>query len=956
MNHTSRTAIDFSPLARELTGDLHDDTLHRAMLATDGSIFHVTPAAVVYPRTAADVQRAVRFAARHNLGVHARGAGSGLCGGALGDGVVIDFTRHMNRLLALDIQARTFECQPGYRFGELQARLADEDLFFPPDPSSGEYATFGGMLGTNASGSHSVKYGNTADYLEDAEIVLGSGERFWLSQIYNTPRETLPDALAALAVLYEDNAERIETAYPDTPYNSAGYNLRGMVRNGRLDLRRLVAGAEGTLGVVTRLKFRLIPRPACDSLVVAYMDDVVRSAEAVLQILPMDPSGIEVMDKSLLDVARANDPTLAAALPDDLDHVLLIEFDSMAQAGCAARAREVQALLKRNGYTDRAYLAVDAEEKARFWTIRKAAVPILYKLKGRRKILALIEDAAVPIKNLVAFYRGIYRVLQRHGVDFVIVGHIAKGLLHTRPLLDLKNEHDVQRLRRIADDYYEMVRELDGTVSGEHGDGRLRSAYIKRRYPEIHPLFLRTKKLLDPQGLLNPELITHHDPDQMTKALRYGSEYRTYEPEPPLLEWPEQFAAEIEKCHGCSKCASVTTATRMCPVFKFTRREAATPKAKANVLRTLISGGLDSRELYTRAFQDVMDHCVNCGSCHMECPSNVNIPKMALEARSRFARRFGVSLGDRAAGHIEHLARGSHRVAPVLGPLQSLPLARRAVEKALGIDTRRPPPAFAARSLFDRLPAAIGRGPRRVIYFSGCYAGYIRPEIGEAAVRLLNHLGFEVLLPAQHCCGLPLLSKGMAGAAKDKLGRNLERWRHMLDRVEAVVVTCSSCGYSLQEEWRYLAPGSLVATVNRKTVHISRLVTLAPEALRTDGPPLKLAYHYPCHLKIQAAPNCSVDMLRALPGITVEPLTTHCCGMAGSWGLKAANYGLSRAIGGDLINQLETSGADYGVTDCPTCRLQMEHFSRLPVRHPVEIAAARLTAKAEAPGDRPLAS
>ncbi len=390
MNVDSRPAIDFTSLRKALSGEIRDDRLHRAMLATDGSIFRVMPAAVVYPRTAADVQRTVRFAAAQGLPVHSRGAGSGLCGGALGRGIVIDFTRHMNRLLRLDIQARVFECEPGYRFGELQARLADEGLFFPPDPSSGEYATFGGMTATNASGAHSVKYGNVADYLEDAEIVLSSGDKWQLSSIRSKPRQALPGALQKLAALYEDNAALIEEAYPDTPYNSAGYNLRNLVQEGRLDLRRLLAGSEGTLAVTTRLKFRLLDRPPHDSLVVAYMDDVVASAEAVLKILPMGPSGIEVMDKSLLNVARANDPALAAALPDDLDHVLLIEFDGTDQTACADQARRVQTLLQNSGYTDRAYKAVSAEEKERFWTVRKAAVPILHKLKGRRKILALV--------------------------------------------------------------------------------------------------------------------------------------------------------------------------------------------------------------------------------------------------------------------------------------------------------------------------------------------------------------------------------------------------------------------------------------------------------------------------------------------------------------------------------------------------------------------------------------
>jgi Fe-S oxidoreductase len=380
----------------------------------------------------------------------------------------------------------------------------------------------------------------------------------------------------------------------------------------------------------------------------------------------------------------------------------------------------------------------------------------------------------------------------------------------------------------------------------------------------------------------------------------------------------------------------------MCPIYKFTRREAASPKAKANVLRALISGQIASPSLYARSFQDVMDHCVNCGSCHLECPSNVNIPKMALEARSRFARRFGVSLGDQAAGHIEKIARCGHHLAPVLNPLQSLMLTRRATEKALGIAALRPPPVFAARSLFNRLPEVNGRGKRNIVYFAGCYAGYIRPEIGIAAVRLLNRIGYRVYLPEQHCCGLPLFSKGLATEARNKITSNLKRWLHLIEASDGIAVTCSSCGYSLQAEWGYLARDVRLETVSRKTVHISQLVPSSIESLPRQGPPLQLAYHYPCHLKMQANPNCSVDMLARLPGVKVAPLQTHCCGMAGSWGMKAANFDLSRSIGGDLIDQLDKSKADYGVTDCPTCRLQMEHFSRLPIRHPVEIAAERL--------------
>ncbi|MCB2169271.1 MAG: anaerobic glycerol-3-phosphate dehydrogenase subunit C [Deltaproteobacteria bacterium] len=937
-----QSTLDLTALQQTLAGDVYSDALHRAMLATDGSIFSVQPAGVVYPRSTEDVRRTVRFAARHNLTLHPRGAGSGLCGSALGRGLVIDFTKYMNRLVRLDAAARTFTCQPGYRFGELESLLKGEGLFFPPDPSSGEYATFGGMLGTNASGAHSVKYGNTGDYLEDAEVVMADGAVIRLSEIMGCSRAALPENFQRLAALYEENAAQIEAAYPDTPYNSAGYNLRDLVRDGRLDLRRLLAGAEGTLGIVTEITFRLKDRPTYDSLVVAYMNDIVASARAVQRILPMNPSGIEVMDRSLLKLACENNPVLGKAIPTDVDNVLLIEFDGFQKEDCSRQAEKVRDLLRSEGFTEQAYTAVTAEEKARFWTVRKAAVPILYKMKGRRKILALVEDAAVPIRNLVPFFEGIYRVLERRGVTFVIYGHIAKGLLHTRPLLDLKDPRDVDLLRTIADDYYAMVRDLDGTVSGEHGDGRLRSAYIKRRYPHIYDLFIETKALLDPTGRLNPEIITRHQPDQMACDLRYGSSYHSRDPEKERLHWEEDYFDAIEKCHGCSQCTTVTTASRMCPVYKFTRDEAASPKAKANVLRTLISGGIEEKVLYTEAFQEVMRHCVNCGSCRHECPSNVNIPQMAIEARTRYAERFGAPLTDHLLANVELAGRLTHPVSPLMKPLMELAPMRALMEKTTGISARRRFVAFDPRPLASRAhPQGRSSGPR-VLYFAGCYAGYIRPEIGQATIRVLEHLGLAVELPAQHCCGLPLLSKGMARAARAKIHANLRQWGEQVAEADAIVVTCSSCGYALQTEWATMVDPAAVAAVQAKTVHISRLVNRFQDRLHTTGPALRLAYHAPCHLRIQPDPNASVDLLAGLNDVHVQPLQTHCCGMAGSWGMTAAHYDLSRAIGNDLIGQLNRSGADFGVTDCPTCRLQMEEFTDLPIRHPVEIVAARL--------------
>lgn len=939
LRETLMTTIPFAQLAERVDGDVTWQPLDCIMLATDGSIFSRRPAAVLYPKHTRDVVETLDFARRLGLSVHPRGAGSGLCGSALGTGIVVDFTRYMNRLITLDEAGMTFTCEPGYRLGELEKALQGKSLFFPPDPSSGEYATFGGMVGTNASGAHSVKYGNVSDYLLDAQMVMSSGQRVSLADLSATPVHRLFEPFAALAQCYMGNREVIEEAYPAVRYNSNGYNLRGLVKDDRLHLQRLIAGAEGTLGVVTRMTFRLLKKPAADSLVVAFFDAIDKAAVAVQEILPMGPAGIEVMDKSLLEMARRSDPLLRDRIPSGIDNVLLVEFDGDTHGATEAAGQRAMALLRDKGLSTESHLSVSTAEKERFWAVRKAAVPILYKLKGEQKILALIEDAAVPTDRLVDYFTGIYEILETHGVRFVVYGHIAKGLMHTRPLLNLKDPVDVALLKTLADAVFELVNGLGGVVSGEHGDGRLRSTYIQRQYPDIFPLFETTRLLLDPHNMMNPEIKTASTPDQMMRNLRYGSAYRRVASGEECLQWKNGWYAEVEACHGCSKCTTVTTATRMCPIYKFTRKEAAAPKAKANLLRALISGALDNAALFEKAFQEVMDHCVGCGSCRMECPSNVDIPKMALEARARYVKRFGPSLHSRIVTGAEALGRYGGKLIGLAKPVANMRLARKAGEKITGINTSRSVVPVARRSLFHRVKPVAGKGRREVIYFSGCYAGYIRPDIGTSLVGVLTRLGFVVHTPEQHCCGLPLLTKGMADAARVKVNRNLDGWQHLLGRAEHIVVTCSSCGLALAKEWAYLLEAPRIKKVAEKVVHFSRLVH--PAMQRVDLKPVQMlaAYHLPCHLKVQTAPDSTVNLLGAVPGLVLKNLPSHCCGIAGTWGMAAKNDGLSRKIGNHLLGLVEQSGADTAVTDCPTCELQLAQLGSRPVLHPVEIMA-----------------
>lgn len=931
----------FEELSESIKGDVYTDTVRRYLHSTDGSIFRMEPACVVYPSNVEDVVTAVKFAGRYGLSIHSRGAGSGLCGSAVGNGIILDFAKYMNGLIELDADNMTFTCFPGYRFGELEAALKKKGLFFPPDPSSGEYATFGGMYGTNASGAHSVKYGNVADYIVDAEFVTAEGKVYTLSGLAETEPDKLEEPFKRLIKLYYDNLEKIDAGYPDIRFNVSGYNLRGLMREGAgLFLGKLLGGSEGTLAVVTKLKFALRKKPTHDSLVVVYFDNIINSAKAVQAVLPLAPAGIEIMDKSLLKLAKEMDEKLRDAIPDGFDNVCMVEFDGYSEEEVSELAEKAKSIIEAENLSSNMHKAASEEEKEKFWAVRKAAVPILYKLKSKKKILALIEDAAVPTDKLVEYFEGLYAMLERNSAEFVIYGHIAKGLLHTRPLLDLKDPHDIEMLKKLDDGLFELVHSLGGTVSGEHGDGRLRSCYIKKQYGDLYDVFLQVKSVLDPERRLNPDIKTNHDEYQMMKYLRFGKDYRSADMKDKQLVWAEGFTDEAEKCHGCSKCTTVTTATRMCPVYKVTRDEYSAPKAKANILRALISGVIDDKAIYEKALQEVINHCVNCGSCHVECPSNVNIPKLAIEAKSQYVKRFGVKLADRIPTQLETMGRRMRKFAWAAEPVMRFKIARKGMELASGIAAEREFLPLDKNSLFDRLKGR--RSPetgKKVLFFSGCYAGYVRPNIGMSAVKVLEAAGYEVVVPEQHCCGLPHLSKGMKDGAQKKIKQNLDSWGSMIDMVDHIVVTCTSCGLSLHKEWGYVSGEEGVQKVKDKLIHISTLVNRCRESLELESAGTAYAYHKSCHFRALPDNDASIKMLRSVSGVEVEDLASNCCGMAGSWGMKAENYDLSTDIGEPMTDKLKKSKAETGLTDCPTCTIQMEHMAKKKVKHPIEVIA-----------------
>lgn len=930
----------FEELKAKIHGEVFYDKLRKYMHSTDGSIFRVEPSCTVYPKSVEDVRAVCVFASKHELAVHPRGAGSGLCGSCIGGGIILDFTKYMNKLIDLKVEQDEygqFVCEPGYKYGQLEEVIKGSGLFFPPSPSSGEYATFGGMYATNAGGAYSVKYGNVADYIVDAELVLYDGSVTTLSILENTPVEQLNENFKSLYKLLNNNKESIIGAYPDLPCNVCGYELRDAAESGSLRLHKILGGSEGTLAIVTKLTFSLVRKLPHESLLVAYFNDKVSSAKAAQIALKFNPAGIEIMDKSLLELASSYKKELADKIPQGVDNVLLIEFDGETPEEVKKYAVDTMRNIEAEFLSQNISIAINKEEQEQFTAVRKAAVPILYLLKGKKKILALVEDAAVPTDTLVEYFDGLYKIFNRYNVQFVTYGHIAKGLLHNRPLLDMKDPYDIELLKILADEVYELVSSLGGTISGEHGDGRIRSCYIPRQYKSIYDIFLRVKSILDPNDMLNPEIKTTNDPYQMTKHLRYGGDYGTADVGKKMLLWNEGFVDEAEKCHGCSKCTTITYATRMCPVYKAVKDEAASPKAKANALRGLLSGAISSEALYTKEFQEVMNYCVNCGSCSVECPSKVNIPKLALEVKSRYAEKFGTPFEAKLITKFEMVGRRFRKIAPIMSFVMMPKFVRRLTSRITGLAPEREFVQFSTQSLHDIVDKTEGTGSKVVMYFAGCYASYIRPEIGESTLDVLLDLGFKVVTPDQHCCGIPHLSKGMADKTRKQITDNIKAWGKLVDEVDYIVTACSSCALALQKEWSYYLSGEMIEKVAKKTIYVSELVLPLLKDVPLARTEITLAYHQACHMRLLPDPQSSLKALAMLPGVRVEDLKSSCCGMAGSWGMSKKHYDLSVKIGTPMVEKLVANSAQIGVSDCPTCMMQMEHLGDKPVLNPIEV-------------------
>ncbi|QCJ45609.1 FAD-binding and (Fe-S)-binding domain-containing protein [Haloprofundus sp. MHR1] len=967
----SEYAAFAAALRDAVAGEVRFDEYSQLLYATDGSIYRARPAGVVLPRTVEDVQAAVRIAADYDVPILPRGAGSSLAGQAVGPGcVVLDFSKYMDRILDIDADAKRARVQPGVVQDDLDDALAPSGLKFAPDPASSNRATVGGGIGNNSTGAHSVRYGITDAYTEELDVVLADGSLIrtrdvvvdgdeWDEIVAKDDLEA--DIYRTVRRLVDENADEIESRYPDLKRNVSGYNLDKVVRETDegervLNLSKLVVGAEGTLGVVVEAELSLVTKPAETALAVYCFSDLVDAMAAVPAALEFDTSAVELMDDEVFRLARESGEfaEYAAQMPEGTAAALMLEFDSELHDDFSAAIERTNDRFLAEGEAFDVVEAYTDEAQGRLWKLRKAAIPLLMSLPGDAKPYPFIEDATVPPEELAEYVEQFERVLEDHGTSAAYFAHAGVGTLHIRPILNLKDGEDIETMRSISDAVTDLVLEHHGSFSGEHGDGLARTEFNPKMYgPQLWAAFQELKTAFDPDWRMNPGKVVFREesPTDMRQSLRYGSEYFSTEWETNLdFEEHGSFSELVELCNGCGTCRQ-TGGDTMCPTYRATRDEAATTRGRANLLRAAITGELDEEELYSDRFQsEVLDLCIGCKGCANDCPTGVDLAKLKAEVKHQYHEREGSGLRERAFANIDRLAAVGSATAPVSNLAPKLPGVRPLLNRALGLAPDRELPTFARQSLerwFDEREATVAAADadERVLLFPDTYTNYVYPEAGKAAVRVLEAAGVHVELASGVApSGRAAYSGGFLDLARERASRNVDSLHPFVERGWSVVFVEPSDAVMLQDEYADLLDGDEVLTVGANAYGVLEYLDThrLDERLPSRAVRERLAYHGHCNQKALNKDHHAANVLRAV-GYEVDHLDSGCCGMAGSFGYEAEHYDLSQSIADILVEQVDASGGDTVVAPGASCRTQLgdREDAREPA-HPVELVAAAL--------------
>jgi len=959
-------------LAQRLHGEARFDDYSRALYSTDASNHQITPLGVVLPETEEDLFVVVETAAELGVPLLPRGGGTSLSGAAVGEALILDCSKHLAEIYDIDVESRTAVVGPGVVCTQLNVAAAEHGLMYGPDPASADRATFGGMIGTNATGAHSIRYGMTADHVVAVDLVLSDGTAARLMEMsiegakLKASGGSLEAQIYASALAVRSKyAKAVEERWPRTWRRSSGYSLNYLTRYtpdrpaawdqaeyppaSEFNLAPILCGSEGTLAILRRAEVRLVARPKFTTLVVLGFESVALACEFTPAVLETGPAAVELIPRMLIERARTV-PAYARRLgfvEGDPTALLVVEYTGDTASEALAAAEE----LGRRGR-----ILSRVEEQADLWAVRKAGLGLLMSVPGDAKPITFMEDVAVPVEQLSRYVREVNRILEANGTHGEWYAHASAGCLHMRPLINLRRAEGVEQMRTIAEAVVDLAISMGGSISGEHGDGISHTEYNERLFgPEIMRAFKEIKQAFDPAGILNPGKVveTEDGGTRLDTHLRFGPDYVTIEPE-TVFAFREQggFVGAVEACTGVGICRKADGV--MCPSFQATKDETHSTRGRANALRAAISGQLSEDALSSHELYEILDLCIECKGCKSECPTQVDMARLKAEFLGRYHAVHGLPFRSRLFGEIAVFFRFLQPLAPLTNLVTRTRPFRWLLGQTVGIAPQRILPELAPRRFSSVFKPSTGASAgKQVVLFLDTFTEFNSPEIGEAAVSLLRAAGFDVtLVPGQVCCGRPLISKGMLKRAKENAVRNVRVLAPYAREGMKIVGLEPSCVSALQDEYPDLLPDNQdVMVVADATILIEEYL-VAENRLETvqfvpGNEPIVLHNH--CHTKSLRGSMATIEMLRAT-GRPVEEIASGCCGMAGSFGYEAEHYDISMQIGELMLfpavrEATMREGMMHVVAPGTSCRAQIRDGTAVKAQHPVQLLAELLDQK-----------
>ena len=952
MSHTIPEASLVKHLTREISGEVRFDNTSRRLYATDASHYQIHPLGVVLPKTIDDLVATVQIAGELDIPITARGGGTSLSGQAIGSGIVVDCSKYLNRINNIDDDSVTV--QPGVVLDHLNAAVAGRGLQFGPDVAPSSRATLGGMIGNNSAGARSVVYGQTLDHLRSLSLILADGSRSTVAPFDELSFQRKLELPTLEGEIYrrvttecQSHADEIRIRTPNILRKVSGYNLLGCL-NAPRSLLPLFVGSEGTLAVMAEATLKLVPKPRHRGLVVPHFTSLRAALEAVEICLEAKPSAVELIDDHFISLAQRQ---LALRQTTSLIEgkpaaMLFIEMSSNDDAELADQIAKLKQQLRTVNGVSTTISAIDPAERDSLWSLRTAGMPLLMGMPGKRKPVTFVEDCSVSPQRMPEFVMRFRDVLQKHGTEGAYYGHASVGCLHIRPLLDLDDRQDVAKLRPIMSDISSLVREFGGSLSGEHGDGIVRSEWNRTMFgPTIYEAFRRIKQSCDPKNILNPGRIVDGPP--MEENLRPG---------PPidmpvtLFNYDKQggFFRSIELCNGNGACRKTQGGT-MCPSFRATRDEKESTRGRANALRLAMTSdsplSVKESPLEQRWLHDVMDLCLSCKACKAECPSNVDMAKLKAEFQHAYYQH-------RRRPILHRLVKRVHSLSPKMAPFAGVGnwlgrrgIVRRLMQVTTGIDRRRSLPTLHRqhfRQWFAQRQSTVTHPLWKVVLLDDCFTTYQEPAIGQAAVELLEKSGCEVEL-ANICCGRTAISKGYLDEAKKLAQAGVDRLASFADKGIPILGLEPSCILTLCDEWPELVSETDAAAIARNSflaeAWLDRHLSDNGLSLGFAAHPQPIVYHGHCQQKALVGTSASVDAL--MGNVTV--LDAGCCGMAGSFGYEVEHYDISVAIAElALLPSLRLRPEATIVASGTSCRHQIRDLTGRHALHPLELMLASL--------------